>query len=56
MSSSEEKPNLQNDQAIDLTAKPADPETDLATAILRKKAAPNKLMIDEAINDDNSVA
>ncbi|KAJ1960800.1 AAA ATPase cdc48, partial [Dipsacomyces acuminosporus] len=45
-----------NDQAIDLNAKPVDPEADLATAILRKKAAPNKLMIDEATNDDNSVA
>ncbi|KAJ2361677.1 AAA ATPase cdc48, partial [Coemansia sp. RSA 2611] len=45
-----------NDQGIDLNAKPEDSEHDLATAILRKKAAPNKLMIDEATSDDNSVA
>ncbi|ORZ33552.1 AAA ATPase [Catenaria anguillulae PL171] len=31
-------------------------DDDLATAILKKKAAPNKLMVDEASNDDNSVA
>ncbi|KAI9179184.1 AAA ATPase cdc48 [Blastocladiella emersonii ATCC 22665] len=30
-------------------------EDDLATAILKKKASPNKLMVDEATNDDNSV-
>ncbi|KAJ2810334.1 AAA ATPase cdc48 [Coemansia furcata] len=52
----DKKPTLHNDAAIDFDHKPIDPETDLATAILRKKAAPNKLMIDEAINDDNSVA
>ncbi|KAI9298651.1 transitional endoplasmic reticulum ATPase [Neoconidiobolus thromboides FSU 785] len=28
---------------------------DLATAILRKKSAPNKLIVDDAVNDDNSV-
>ena len=28
---------------------------DLATAILKKKQAPNKLMVDDATNDDNSV-
>src|SRR5690349_12798697 len=28
---------------------------DTATAILRKKAAPNKLIVDDATNDDNSV-
>lgn len=28
---------------------------DLATAILRKKDRPNRLLVDEAINDDNSV-
>jgi transitional endoplasmic reticulum ATPase len=27
----------------------------LATAILKKKAAPNKLLVDDATNDDNSV-
>ncbi|KAI9476812.1 AAA ATPase cdc48 [Coemansia sp. RSA 989] len=55
MSSDEHKPNLQNDQAIDPNASTGD-DTDLATAILRKKSAPNKLMIDEATSDDNSVA
>ncbi|KAJ2716467.1 AAA ATPase cdc48 [Coemansia spiralis] len=54
--SSDDKPRLQNDQAIDPSAKPVDDEHDLATAILRKKAAPNKLMVDEATSDDNSVA
>jgi hypothetical protein len=29
--------------------------SDLATAILKKKAAPNKLIVDDATNDDNSV-
>ncbi|KAI9360736.1 transitional endoplasmic reticulum ATPase [Pilaira anomala] len=33
----------------------ADPSHDPATAILRRKAAPNKLMVDDAVNDDNSV-
>lgn len=28
---------------------------DVSTAILRRKTAPNKLMVDEAIHDDNSV-
>lgn len=32
-----------------------DPSHDPATAILRRKAAPNKLMVDDATNDDNSV-
>ena len=32
-----------------------DPSHDPATAILRRKAAPNKLMVDDASNDDNSV-
>jgi transitional endoplasmic reticulum ATPase len=27
---------------------------DFSTAILDKKKAPNKLMVDDAINDDNS--
>ncbi|KAJ1776174.1 AAA ATPase cdc48 [Coemansia sp. RSA 1824] len=45
-----------NNQGIDLNAKSGDNDADLATAILRKKAAPNKLMIDEATSDDNSVA
>ncbi|KAJ2388977.1 AAA ATPase cdc48, partial [Coemansia sp. RSA 2559] len=43
------------DQSIDIGAKPVDPEHDLATAILRKKAAPNKLIIDDATTDDASV-
>ena len=32
-----------------------DPSHDPATAILRKKPAPNKLVVDDATNDDNSV-
>lgn len=30
-------------------------QDDLATAILRKKDRPNRLIVEEAINDDNSV-
>ena len=30
-------------------------QDELATAILRQKAKPNRLIVDEAINDDNSV-
>jgi len=32
-----------------------DPDHDAATAILRRKSAPNKLIVDDATNDDNSV-
>ena len=28
---------------------------DLATAILNKKARPNRLIVEESVNDDNSV-
>lgn len=28
---------------------------DLATAILRRKDRPNRLLVEEAVNDDNSV-
>jgi hypothetical protein len=28
---------------------------DLATAILNQKARPNRLLVEEAVNDDNSV-
>ncbi len=28
---------------------------ELATAILKQKAKPNRLMVEEAVNDDNSV-
>ncbi|KAF9431457.1 AAA ATPase cdc48 [Entomortierella beljakovae] len=38
-----------------ISAPAIDPEHDPATAILRKKAAPNKLVVDDATNDDNSV-
>ncbi|KAF9900933.1 AAA ATPase cdc48 [Lobosporangium transversale] len=38
-----------------ISAPNVDPEHDPATAILRKKAAPNKLIVDDATNDDNSV-
>ena len=30
-------------------------EDDLATAILKKKERPNRLLVEEAINEDNSV-
>ena len=30
-------------------------EDDLATAILKKKEKPNRLLVEEAINEDNSV-
>lgn len=42
-------PNAGND------GQDVDPSHDPATAILRRKAAPNKLMVDDATNDDNSV-
>lgn len=32
-----------------------EPKSDLATAILRKKGKPNRLIVDEATADDNSV-
>jgi len=39
-------------------AKPADPkqtQDDLSTAILKTKSKPNRLIVEEAINDDNSI-
>ena len=30
-------------------------QEELATAILKQKAKPNRLIVDEAVNDDNSV-
>lgn len=33
----------------------ADKDKDLATAILKKKDKPNRLIVDEAPSDDNSV-
>ncbi|KAL5487188.1 hypothetical protein EMCRGX_G019762 [Ephydatia muelleri] len=35
--------------------KAPDPQDDLATAILRSKAKPNRLIVDDAVSDDNSV-
>ena len=32
------------------------PKKDFSTAILDRKKAPNRLVVDDAINDDNSVA
>lgn len=32
-----------------------DRNEDLATAILKKKDKPNRLLVEEAVNDDNSV-
>jgi hypothetical protein len=33
----------------------ADPKSDINCAIMDKKKAPNRLVVDEATNDDNSV-
>ncbi|KAI7816223.1 hypothetical protein BC939DRAFT_55666 [Gamsiella multidivaricata] len=52
-SSSKSKGKLVENASI--TAPDVDPEHDPATAILRKKSAPNKLIVDDATNDDNSV-
>ncbi|KAF9974863.1 AAA ATPase cdc48 [Actinomortierella ambigua] len=52
-SSSKSKGKLVENASI--SAPSVDPEHDPATAILRKKAAPNKLIVDDATNDDNSV-
>lgn len=35
--------------------KAPDPQDDLATAILRQKVKPNRLIVEDAVNDDNSV-
>ncbi|RUS33040.1 Aaa Atpase P97VCP ND1 in complex WITH P47 C, partial [Jimgerdemannia flammicorona] len=48
-----DQPNLGNN--ADISAPDADPAHDPATAILRRKAAPNKLIVDDATNDDNSI-
>ncbi|KAG0274661.1 AAA ATPase cdc48, partial [Linnemannia exigua] len=52
-SSSHPKGKLVENASI--SAPSIDPEHDPATAILRKKSAPNKLIVDDATNDDNSV-
>eukprot|EP01111_Echinosteliopsis_oligospora_P013085 TRINITY_DN45_c1_g1_i2.p1 TRINITY_DN45_c1_g1~~TRINITY_DN45_c1_g1_i2.p1 ORF type:complete len:797 (-),score=286.79 TRINITY_DN45_c1_g1_i2:80-2470(-) len=41
----------------DINATPAssDPKKDFSTAILERKKAPNRLFVEEAVNDDNSV-
>ncbi|KAJ1979108.1 AAA ATPase cdc48 [Dimargaris verticillata] len=48
-----EHQKLLDNAGIDPDQKPQDEH--LATAILRRKAAPNKLIVDDATNDDNSV-
>ncbi|KAG1468134.1 hypothetical protein G6F56_004020 [Rhizopus delemar] len=53
MTSDEKKQLLPNSGVPDQPE--TDPNHDPATAILRRKAAPNKLMVDDSINDDNSV-
>ncbi|KAG0323594.1 AAA ATPase cdc48 [Dissophora globulifera] len=53
--SSSSKPKGKLVENASITAPNADPEHDPATAILRKKNAPNKLIVDDATNDDNSV-
>jgi transitional endoplasmic reticulum ATPase len=35
--------------------KQPDSQDDLATAILKQKAKPNRLIVEDAVNDDNSV-
>ncbi|KAI0224203.1 AAA ATPase cdc48 [Massospora cicadina] len=46
-----EKPKLDSQDP----RSPTNSANDVATAILRKKAAPNKLMVDDAVVDDNSL-
>ncbi|KAJ1968517.1 AAA ATPase cdc48 [Dispira parvispora] len=50
---SEHHEKLLDNAGIDPSQKPEDDR--LATAILRRKSAPNKLIVDDATNDDNSV-
>ena len=38
-----------------MRSKVKDEAKDFSTAILERKKAPNRLIVDEAINDDNSV-
>ncbi|KAI7875211.1 transitional endoplasmic reticulum ATPase [Lichtheimia hyalospora FSU 10163] len=52
MSSDEHKKLLPN---AGIDGEEVDPNHDPATAILRRKNAPNKLIVDDATNDDNSV-
>lgn len=44
---------------LDMTRKPAaspaGTKRDFSTAILERKKSPNRLIVDEAVNDDNSV-
>ncbi|KAF9546545.1 AAA ATPase cdc48 [Mortierella hygrophila] len=54
-SSSSSHPKGKLVENASITAPSIDPEHDPATAILRKKSAPNKLIVDDATNDDNSV-
>ncbi|KAF9207149.1 AAA ATPase cdc48 [Haplosporangium sp. Z 27] len=53
--SSSSKPKGKLVENASIAAPNIDPEHDPATAILRKKSAPNKLIVDDATNDDNSV-
>ncbi|KAJ1654490.1 AAA ATPase cdc48 [Dispira simplex] len=50
---SEHHEKLLDNAGIDPSQQPGDDR--LATAILRRKSAPNKLIVDDATNDDNSV-
>ncbi|ORX56832.1 transitional endoplasmic reticulum ATPase [Hesseltinella vesiculosa] len=54
MSEPEKKTQLMPNAGID-DNQPEDPEHDPATAILRRKSAPNKVFVDDATTDDNSV-
>ncbi|PVV03740.1 hypothetical protein BB560_001768 [Smittium megazygosporum] len=54
--SDSKKKTLMDSAAIDLNAPKVDPDHDPATAILRKKSAPNKLLVDELDQDDSSIA
>ncbi|KAI8069401.1 transitional endoplasmic reticulum ATPase [Gongronella butleri] len=54
MSDPEHKHQLMPNAGVD-DQQAVDPNHDPATAILRRKSSPNKLMVDDAITDDNSV-
>ncbi|KAJ1343966.1 transitional endoplasmic reticulum ATPase [Batrachochytrium salamandrivorans] len=49
------KAKLSDINASDLTHEASGKASDPALAILKKKASPNKLLVDDATNDDNSV-
>ncbi len=46
---------VQTDAIRKLPEQPPPKPDDVSQAILKRKASPNKLMVDDATNDDNSV-